>query len=208
MYEQNSYVGGRNGSIKIDGFTFDIGPTFLMLTDVLEEIFSFVGKNIHEYLQLKEIEPLYRLRFNGKVDFYPSRDKAYMLKQISDLFPGDEIGYQKFLDEEEIKFKKVFKCLRIPYDNLVHFARPTFLKALPKLDLGKNLYGQLAKYFKHNEGGFDDFSNILVCHNGCLIAFTICLILNIAGNISSNRWLKQISSYGQNYKEKVENKFI
>jgi phytoene desaturase len=151
IFEQNDYVGGRNGKIEINGFSFDIGPTFLMLTEELEKIFSFVGKNIHDYLNLKEIDPLYRLRFKDNKDFFPTRDKKYMIEQIKSLFPGDEKGYEKFLAEEEIKFDKVFKCLKIPYDKLIHFSRPTFLKALPRLDLGKTLYNELGKYFKHDD---------------------------------------------------------
>lgn len=151
IYDKNSYIGGRNGSIKIEGFTFDIGPTFLMLPEVLEDIFRFTGRNMSDYLEMKEIEPLYRLRFNGKKDFYPSRDREFMHNQIKKLFPGDETGYEQYMKKEEIKFDRVFNCLKIPYDRLIHFLRPTFLKALPKLDLGKTLHGKLSEYFKHED---------------------------------------------------------
>ena len=55
------------------------------------------------------------------------------------------------MEKEKIKFDRVFNCLKIPYDRLIHFARPTLVKALPKLDLGKTLYGKLSSYFKHED---------------------------------------------------------
>ncbi len=151
IYEKKTYIGGRNGRIELGEFKFDIGPTFLMLPKVLEDVFRFTGRSLDQYLDMKEIEPLYRLRFHGKRDFYPSRDRKHMSEQIKELFPGDEIGYERYMEKEEEKFKRVFNCLKIPYGKLIHFLRPTFLKAIPKLDLGKSLYGKLAEYFKHEE---------------------------------------------------------
>ncbi|MCX7841622.1 MAG: phytoene desaturase family protein [Clostridia bacterium] len=151
IYEKNDYVGGRNGRIELGEFKFDIGPTFLMLPEVLEDIFRFTGRNLNDYLEMKEIEPLYRLRFHGKLDFYPSRDKKYMKDQIEKLFPGDENGYEYYMEKEKVKFERIFNCLKIPYDRFIHFFRPAFLKAIPKLDIGKSLYGKLSEYFKHEE---------------------------------------------------------
>lgn len=186
IFEKNDYIGGRNGSIRMDGFTFDIGPTFLMLPDVLKDIFSFTGRKPEDYLELKQLEPLYRLKFKGREDFFPSRDKEYMQKQVKKLFPGDETGYQKYMNEEKTKFEKVFKCLKIPYNNLLHFVRPTFLKALPRLDLGKNLYGRLSDYFIH-----DDMKTAMTFQSKylgmspwkCPAAFTILSYIEHSGGI-------------------------
>lgn len=151
IFEKKDYIGGRNGRIQMGGFVFDIGPTFLMLPEVLEDVFRFTGRNPGDYLDMKEIEPLYRLRFKGKDDFYPSRDMKYMLEQIKKLFPGDEKGYEKYMEKEVSKFNRIFNCLRVPYDRFIHLARPVFLKAIPKLDIGRTLYGRLSEYFKHEE---------------------------------------------------------
>ncbi len=151
IYEKNAYIGGRNGRIELGEFKFDIGPTFLMLPEVLEDVFRFTGRNLGDYLDMKEIEPLYRLRFHGKLDFYPSRNRKFMKDQIKKLFPGDENGYDRYMERERVKFERVFNCLKIPYDRLIHLLRPTFLKAIPNLDLGKSLYGKLSEYYKHEE---------------------------------------------------------
>ncbi|NTV89427.1 MAG: phytoene desaturase [Clostridiales bacterium] len=151
IYEKRDYIGGRNGSVKLGDFSFDIGPTFLMLPFVLEDIFRVTGRKLADYVELKEIDPLYRLRFNGKTDFYPTRDKAAMLKQISELFPGDEEGYERFMNKESDKFERLFECLKLPYTNFRDFFRPTFLSAVPKFDFGRTLFGKLSDYFIHDD---------------------------------------------------------
>lgn len=151
IYEKNAMVGGRNAGIRLGDFHFDTGPTFLMLPEVLEDVFRFSGRNLGDYLEMREIEPLYRLRFGGERDFYPSRDREFMLRQIEALFPGDGAGYQKFMEKEVDKFGRLLHCLKLPYHHPFHFLRSTFLRAIPKLDLTRSLYDKLSEYFHHDD---------------------------------------------------------
>jgi phytoene desaturase len=151
IYEKNPHVGGRNARLTVGDFHFDTGPTFLMLPEVLDDVFRFAGRDLNQYLEMKKIDPLYRLRFKGKDDFFPSRDLEYMLEQIERLFPGDAAGYKKYLEKEKIKFDHVFRCLKLPYYRLIHLLRPPLIKALPYLNLGQTLYQKLGGYFQHEE---------------------------------------------------------
>jgi phytoene desaturase len=151
MFEKNHHLGGRNSRMQVGDFQFDLGPTFLMLVELLEEVFQMSGRNLSDYVKLTEIEPLYRLRFHGNLDFYPSRDKKYMRDQILKHFPGDEDAYEKYLKCEMKKFNRIIDCLKIPYHKLSHMLRPQLLRSLPDLDLGKSLYDKLSEYFSHEE---------------------------------------------------------
>jgi phytoene desaturase len=44
VFEKENIVGGRNAGIKMDGYTFDTGPTFLMMSFILKEMFEEAGK--------------------------------------------------------------------------------------------------------------------------------------------------------------------
>lgn len=151
VLEKNDRVGGRNQKLQLGEFSFDTGPTFLMLTEVLEDMFRYAGRNINDYLTLKELTPMYRLRFKNNKDFYPTRDRESMMEQIKRLFPGDEIGYDKYLKKEKKRFEKVFACLKLPYFHWFHYFRPTLVRAIPSLALTKTIYQQLSEYFKHEE---------------------------------------------------------
>jgi len=44
ILEKEKVVGGRNAPLKIDEYTFDTGPTFLMMKFILDEMFDEVNE--------------------------------------------------------------------------------------------------------------------------------------------------------------------
>ncbi|MFC1851740.1 phytoene desaturase family protein [candidate division CSSED10-310 bacterium] len=147
VFEKKDYLGGRNSAITADGYTFDLGPTFLMMKYILDEMFELTGRNIEDYLDIKSIDPLYRLSFTDGREFYPSIDRKATAEQIKELFPGNEQGYERFFAYEEKKFKRLVPCLQIPYASPRDFLATRLIKALPYLDAHRNLYDHLSKYF-------------------------------------------------------------
>jgi phytoene desaturase len=150
IYEKKGVVGGRNAPIRLGDFTFDTGPTFLMLLEVLEEIFQETGRKLENCIELKRLEPLYRLRFDGKDDFFPSGEDKRMAEEIERMFPGDGPNYQRFREKEGKKFDKVYPCLKVPYGSLLAYLKPRFIKAIPWLDPFASVYDRLASYFTHD----------------------------------------------------------
>jgi phytoene desaturase len=151
IYEKNGHVGGRNAAIKLGEYTFDTGPTFLMLLETLEETFRDAGRDMHKLLDLRRLEPMYRLRFHGTGDFFPVSDGQQMVKEVERVFPGDGKNYLRFRDQEGKKFDKVYPCLKVPYDSLLSYLKPRFLKAIPRLDPFASVYDRLASYFTHDD---------------------------------------------------------
>ena len=45
LFEKQDRIGGRTAAHEIDGYRFDIGPTFLMMKSLLDRIFSEAGKD-------------------------------------------------------------------------------------------------------------------------------------------------------------------
>ncbi|MDO9390757.1 MAG: phytoene desaturase family protein [bacterium] len=149
IFEKKDVVGGRNAPIRLGGFTFDTGPTFLMLLEVLEQSFADAGRDLNKYLDLKRIDPMYRLRFDGAKDFFPTGDEKRMVEEIERAFPGDGQNYLRFKKTEGKKFDRVYPCLKVPYGSLLSYLKPRFLKAVPRLDPFASVYHRLAGYFKH-----------------------------------------------------------
>ncbi|MBI5805443.1 phytoene desaturase [candidate division TA06 bacterium] len=149
IFEKKDVVGGRNAPIKLGGFTFDTGPTFLMLLEVLEQSFADAGRDLNKYLDLKRIDPMYRLRFDGAKDFFPTGDEKMMVAEIERAFPGDGQNYLRFKKTEGKKFDRVYPCLKVPYGSLLSYLKPRFLKAIPRLDPFASVYDRLSSYFRH-----------------------------------------------------------
>lgn len=63
VLEREPIVGGRNGVIEQDGFTFDSGPTVLTMIDLVDDALRAVGSSVREELDLVLLDPAYRARF-------------------------------------------------------------------------------------------------------------------------------------------------
>ena len=106
VFETQSRVGGRNASIKQQGYTFDVGPTFLMLKEILDEVFLEAGTNIEQVLDSRPLDPMYRLQFAG-MGMDVSSDRERMKAEIGRCFPGREAAYDQFMDREKARFEKL-----------------------------------------------------------------------------------------------------
>lgn len=150
IFEKQAYIGGRNSSINLDDYTFDMGPTFFIMKSILEEIFEKTGRKLGDYVKLKEINPMYRLVFGNGKTFNPwsLSHKENMLEEIEKNFPGESSGYLSYLKREKIKCEKLIPCLQVPYSSWNDFIKLRFLKALPYLDAHTSLYGALERYFE------------------------------------------------------------
>lgn len=146
VYEKQAYIGGRCSLKEASGFRFDTGPTFLMMPHLLEELFAAADRNLHDYIRLSEVDPLYRLQF-GDTAFYPSRNRVRMLSEISEVFPGHEAGYLRFMNDEEEKFNRVSRLLQQPFGRVLHYFTKDMLAALPKLHAWDTVYNRLGRYF-------------------------------------------------------------
>jgi phytoene desaturase len=150
IFEANDRVGGRSSLLEFDGFKFDAGPTFFIYRYVLDEIFSKIGEKLDEHVELRKIEPLYDLYFGQKV-FRPYQNHALMMKEIHQVFPGEEKGYQSYLKHESKRFKKLLPVLRLPFHSPLQFFNPKVLYALDEIDISRSLYQRLKKYFHSEE---------------------------------------------------------
>lgn len=150
VFEKRDRPGGRNASLEIDGFTFDVGPTFLMMKFLLEDIFEEAGARADDYLQFTRLDPLYRLHF-GDRSLSPSVDFDRTREQIEGLFPGRSSGLDRFLSREGARFSRIIPCLQRDYSSLARMLSFTLLRALPHLGLGKSVFQVLKGYFEDDE---------------------------------------------------------
>ena len=78
VIEQHDRPGGRAGRWESAGFTFDTGPSLVMMTEYWEKLFSDVGRRLEDYLTLVQIDPCYRIHFpDGS-----SHDRSSMLNRL------------------------------------------------------------------------------------------------------------------------------
>ncbi|NLF40660.1 phytoene desaturase [bacterium] len=146
VYECKPEVGGRNAALRIGDYTFDTGPTFLMMNFVLKDVFNEAGRKVEDYLQFRRLEPMYRLAFDD-LEVLPTTDRDGMFEAVRRLFPGNEHGYHAFLERERKRFEYMFPCLQKDYSSFSSLFCAPLMKALPHLSLGRSLFSNLGRYF-------------------------------------------------------------
>jgi len=151
IFEKEPCVGGRNARLSLGEFHFDLGPTFLMMRFILDEVFQLAGREAKDYLEIKRLDPLYRLKFGSGRELLVTSDSAEMKRRIEELYPGDGAGMDKYLAYEPEKYRRLVPCLQVPYDSPLDYLRPKVLQAVPYLDVHLSLYQHLGRYFKHEE---------------------------------------------------------
>jgi len=52
IFEQNSLPGGKAGSLEIEGFRFDTGPSLITMPFVINELFEYSGEKPDEYYEI------------------------------------------------------------------------------------------------------------------------------------------------------------
>lgn len=63
VYESSTIAGGRAGTLKKDGFTFDTGPSWYLMPEVFEHYFKLLGYSVSDLLDLKRLSPAYKVFF-------------------------------------------------------------------------------------------------------------------------------------------------
>ena len=150
VFEKSSRVGGRTAEVAVGQYRFDLGPTFLMMKFLLDELFEGAGRTTADYLDCRALDPMYRLNFSNKTMLArPNPDD--MRDQIESAFPGEGAGLDRFLSAESVRFKKLYPCLQKDYGSPVAFLHKTLLSALPHIAPGRSLYDVLSTYFRSEE---------------------------------------------------------
>jgi len=96
IIEKYSSPGGRLNQLKLDGFTFDLGPSFMSMSYELDELFQ--NCKITNPIKLKELDPLYQVYFEGKNKPYRIwKDLAKLEEEFNVLEPNLAAKAERYL---------------------------------------------------------------------------------------------------------------
>lgn len=148
LFEKHTLPGGRARKMEVDGFTFDMGPSWYWMPDVFERYFQQFGKKVDDYYTLTRLDPSYRVYFEQDTLDVPA-DYESLKKVFDKLEPGSSQLLDKFMREAAYKYK-------VGMNNLVHkpglsvkeFIDFDFLKGLFKLDVFNSISSHVQKHFK------------------------------------------------------------
>lgn len=155
LLEQLDTLGGRSGRWSAQGYTFDTGPSWYLMPEVIERWFTLMGSSVDEHLDLRRLSPAYRTFFQDHLDAPPvdvesGREQAVAL--FESLDPGSGQALQDYLDSAAEAYelaKEHFLYTDFHRENLARLAVPAVLRRAPRLAqlLGTSLQRFVASRF-------------------------------------------------------------
>jgi len=150
VFEKNSSLGGRARSFKTDNdYTFDMGPSWYWMPDIIENFFQDFNKKSSDYYELVGLNPQFEMVFSDVLMAIP---ESY--EEMKNLFEATEKGAGKRLDDfmkdAQYKYEVGMKeFVNKPCFSWFEFVSPKIAKSALKLDLLSNFHQFVRKYFSN-----------------------------------------------------------
>lgn len=152
ILEKNTTPGGRARQMEVDGFVFDMGPSWYWMPDVFEHFFAHFGKKVSDYYELKRIDPSYTITFGtGDVMELPAKLDAFY-ELFEKYEPGSSKNLTRFLEEAAYKYEVgMSEFVHKPSHSILEFADIRILKSLFRLQMFSSMATHIRKLFKNEK---------------------------------------------------------
>lgn len=148
LLEKNESVGGRARTLSLDGFNFDMGPSWYWMPDVFENFFGKFGKQPSDYYELVRLDPSYAVKFKDELINIPA-DMAAFEAMCESIEPGSAQQLRKFLKQAEYKYKVGINDLVYkPSRSLTEFLDVRLLYGMLRMDVLTSMRSHIHKFFK------------------------------------------------------------
>ncbi|MCS6873349.1 MAG: phytoene desaturase family protein [Pyrinomonadaceae bacterium] len=151
VLEKNETIGGKVNFIEANGYKFDTGASLLTLPQTLNEVFSYCSKQMSDYLQLVQLEPICRYFWSDgtSIDIYQDTEKTKA--EVEKLSKTDVVAFEKYLKDAKIKYEiaeKTFLAKSLNELPELFFSPRKYLIDFFKLSSLKTLDKHNRSYFK------------------------------------------------------------
>ncbi|MEY3238843.1 MAG: hypothetical protein RIR11_281 [Bacteroidota bacterium] len=152
LLEKNEMAGGRARKFEVDGFVFDMGPSWYWMPDVFESFFAAFGKKVSDYYQLKRLDPSYSVWFgaNQRMQVPAKMNELEAMFEANE--PGSVPNLRKFLKEAQYKYEVGMNdFVQKPSHNIMEFADMRVLKSLFRIQMFTSMSSHVRRLFKNDQ---------------------------------------------------------
>lgn len=152
LLEKNKDLGGRARKLEIDGFTFDMGPSWYWMPDVFENYFSQFNTTVAQQYDLLRLDPSYAVFFSKEEVMRVPANLNEFYKLFEKYEPGSSIQLKKFLADAKYKYEvSMSDFVHKPSLSIFEFVDLRILNAALKMDLFKSISKYIHKHFKNQK---------------------------------------------------------
>lgn len=148
VFEKHSQPGGRARQFTTEnGYTFDMGPSWYWMPDIINGFFQDFGREAADFFKLVSLDPQFEMVFSGETIGVPSK-----YDEIRELFENIEKGagkeYDKFMQSAQFKYQVgMQEFVNKPCHSWLEFVSLKIASSALKLDLLTNFRSYVARYF-------------------------------------------------------------
>ncbi len=149
VFEKNDQPGGRMGRLEADGFTFDTGPSLLLMTDTYRELFSSAGRDLDDYVKLIPLNANYRINFGDGDSLTIHRTLPELVREIERIEPGVTPRFYSFLEDACQKYRLGrSEFVERDFEGARDFFGLRNLRLLIKTRALSNYYRSISRFFR------------------------------------------------------------
>ncbi|MCX7671225.1 MAG: phytoene desaturase family protein, partial [Anaerolineae bacterium] len=150
VIEKNDRPGGRCDQITRAGHRFDVGPTLFLMPEVFAETYAALGQRMADHLDLRRIDPTYRITFDDGTRLTLTADIRQMQAQLEAIEPGSFNGFLRYLVEGNRHYRlSLEKFVGRNFYSLWDYFSPANLPLLLQLKALRRHYDNVGNYFTH-----------------------------------------------------------
>jgi phytoene desaturase len=151
VLEKQPRAGGRSNLIFEKGFRIDPGPTILVMKETFEELYSDIGLNLQDRIELTQLDPNYRIYFHDDTFIDLHANMARLAAEVDRVEPGAGEKMFAFLGANAVKYAVGMSFVTRNYDRITDLANLPAVWQMLRTGSHQRLYRQVSKFFKSDK---------------------------------------------------------
>ncbi|HRF59764.1 MAG TPA: phytoene desaturase family protein [Fimbriimonadaceae bacterium] len=139
VLERSMQCGGKAARVSMAGFTFDPGPSIIILKRLYEAVFRDSGRRPEDYLWFRRLDPISRVCFEGMPTIDLPAEPSGLRDVLREVAPEDIGAFDQLLDTLDkvspLIDRSIFKK---PYLRASQLADPNLVRTALHFDVRKS----------------------------------------------------------------------
>ena len=153
VLEKNQNFGGRANVFEVDGFRFDMGPSWYLAPDIFEHFFNLAGEKVSDHLDLIKLQPSYRIFFRNdpqNLDIHSQIERDAATFEAIETGAGEKL--KAYLKQSEYQYKIATQHFMFKnYDTIFDFFNKRVMTEGQKLSVFSKMHNFVSKFFKSDK---------------------------------------------------------
>lgn len=150
VFEKNERIGGRARQFQEKGFTFDMGPSWYWMPEVMESFFNDFDFSTKHFFELTKLSPAFDIVFKNQETLSIPNNFEELKHLFDSIEAGSSIELEQFMKEAQLKYDiSMNKLIEKPGLSIQEYLDGDTIKKMVQLKIFSSYQKLVHKRFKH-----------------------------------------------------------